>query len=223
MNDREIHWRPMNYWPANTEVWFDGDLNGVDAGNGVIGNVHRTAHFRIGNAHVSYANAATHVLTVTDNGAVVKTFPLSAGRDKYPTMSGKHLVLGKAADVIMDSSTNGIPINSPDGYYEHVAWDTQISSAGEYVHAAPWSVGDQGSDNVSHGCINLSTRDLAWEWSCQLEASGGDVVEVTGTATPERRHIAMVDWKVPYDQWVLGSALWARRRLTRTTASPPLR
>ena len=28
----------------------------------------------------------------------------------------------------MDSRTNGIPLDSPDGYYEHVFWDTQISS-----------------------------------------------------------------------------------------------
>lgn len=26
----------------------------------------------------------------------------------------------------------------------------------EFVHAAPWSVAQQGSSNVSHGCINLS-------------------------------------------------------------------
>jgi lipoprotein-anchoring transpeptidase ErfK/SrfK len=205
MSDREVHWRPKDYWPAHTEVWFDADLNGVDAGNGIVGNVHRTAHYSIGDSHVSIANASTHVLTVYNNGAVVKTFPLSAGRDKYPTMSGKHLVLGKAADVIMDSSTNGIPINSPDGYYEHVAWDTQISSTGEYVHAAPWSVGDQGQDNVSHGCINLSTANAEWFFGFSRR---GDIVEVTGTSRPPNNDIAMVDWKLPFDQWVQGSAFY---------------
>ena len=24
MSDTEMHWRPASYWPANTEVWFDG-------------------------------------------------------------------------------------------------------------------------------------------------------------------------------------------------------
>jgi lipoprotein-anchoring transpeptidase ErfK/SrfK len=206
MNDHEVHWRPKDYWPANTEVWFDADLNGVDAGNGLIGNVHRTAHFRIGASHVSIANAGAHTLTVYENGAVVRSFPMSAGRDKYPTMSGRHLVLGKAADVIMDSSTNGIPINSPDGYYEHVAWDTQISSTGEYVHAAPWSVDDQGSDNVSHGCINLSTANAQWFFNFSQR---GDVVEVTGTSRPPNDDIAMVDWKLPFDQWVQGSAFYS--------------
>src|SRR5690242_21448485 len=27
--------------------------------------------------------------------------------------------------------------------------------SGSYYHSAPWSVGDQGIVNVSHGCVNL--------------------------------------------------------------------
>ena len=101
----------------------------------------------------------------------------------------------------MDSRTNGIPLESSEGYLETVLWDTQISSTGEYVHAAPWSVDDQGSANVSHGCINLSDANAEWfyNWSQR-----GDIVEVTGTPRPPNNDIAMVDWKVPYDQWVLG-------------------
>ncbi len=205
MSDQEIHWRPRDYWPANTEVWFDADLNGVDAGNGLFGNVHRTAHFRIGDAQVSIANAASHTLTVYQNGSVVKTFPMSAGRATYPTMSGRHLVLGKSAKVIMDSRTNGIPLESPDGYLETVLWDTQISSTGEYVHAAPWSVDSQGNDNVSHGCINLGEANAEWFFNFSQR---GDIVEVTGTPRPPNDDIAMVDWKVPYEQWEQGSALY---------------
>lgn len=205
MSDQEIHWRPRDYWPANTEVWFDADLNGVDAGNGLFGNVHRTAHFRIGDAQVSIANAGNHTLTVYENGAVVKTFPMSAGKAEFPTMSGRHLVLGKTAKVVMDSRTNGIPLESSEGYLETVLWDTQISSTGEYVHAAPWSVDSQGSDNVSHGCINLGEANAEWFYNFSQR---GDIVEVTGTPRPANEDIAMVDWKVPYEQWELGSALY---------------
>jgi lipoprotein-anchoring transpeptidase ErfK/SrfK len=205
ISDREIHWRPANYWPANTEVWFDGNLEGVDAGNGIIGNVHRTAHFRIGDAHVSTADATTHTLTVTDNGAVINVFPMSAGKVDFPTMSGTHVVLGKSPSVVMDSRTNGVPLSSPDGYLETVFWDTQISTTGEYVHAAPWSVGSQGRANVSHGCINLSVANAQWffGWSQR-----GDIVQVNGTTKPPNEDPAVIDWKLPYDQWVTGSALY---------------
>ena len=205
MNDHEVHWRPETYWPAHTEVWFDANLQGVDAGNGVFGDVHRTAHFFIGDSHVSIADANAHTLTVYHNGAVVKSFPMSAGREQYPTMSGKHLVLGKAADVVMDSRTNGIPLSDPDGYLEHVAWDTQISTTGEYVHAAPWSTRQQGRDNVSHGCINLSDANAQWFYNWSLK---GDIVEVVGTPRPPNSDAAMVDWVLPFDQWQQGSALY---------------
>ena len=127
---------------------------------------------------MSTVDANAHTMTVTDNGAVVKTIPVSTGRDKYPTKSGVHVVSDKAPKVIMDSATVGIPRNSPDGYYETVFWDVRISNSGEFVHAAPWSVGDQGHVNVSHGCVNVSTADAEWFYNY---SQVGDVVTVVGT------------------------------------------
>jgi lipoprotein-anchoring transpeptidase ErfK/SrfK len=202
--DKEVHWRPLQYWPANIEVWMNADLVGVDAGNGVFGDVNRTVHFKIGDAHVSTADTATHTMTVTDNGQVVRTMPISAGRDKYPTMSGTHIVIGKAPTVVMDSRTNGIPLDSPDGYLETVLWDTQISSTGEYVHAAPWSVGSQGRANVSHGCINVATDQAQWFFEFSQK---GDIVQVNGTSRGPNEDIAVKDWKIPAAQWAAGSAL----------------
>ena len=40
----------------------------------------------------------------------------------------------------MDSSTYGVPTNSPNGYRTEVDYATQMSYSGIYVHAAPWSV-----------------------------------------------------------------------------------
>jgi lipoprotein-anchoring transpeptidase ErfK/SrfK len=127
-------------------------------------------------------------------------------------MSGRHIVIGKQQKVIMDSRTNGIPLDHSEGYLETVYWDVQISSTGEYVHAAPWSVKDQGRANVSHGCINLSDANAEWFYNFSQR---GDIVEVTGTPRPPNNDIAMVDWKIPYEEWVQGSAL--------LDTTPPLR
>lgn len=205
ISDTEVHWRPRDPWPAGTRVWMDADLRGVHAGEGLWGGVHRTVAFRIGDAHLSIADAATHTLTVTENGRVVARFPMSAGRPDYPTMSGVHLVLWKTPSVVMDSRTIGIPLDHPDGYLQTVHWDVAISTTGEYVHAAPWSVRHQGRANVSHGCINLSTADARWfyEWSRR-----GDLVVVTNTPRPPNRDPAMVDWNVTWDEWRRTSALY---------------
>jgi len=41
----------------------------------------------------------------------------------------------------------------------------RVTSGGVYVHAAPWSVAQQGNSNVSHGCINLSTDNAQWYYN----------------------------------------------------------
>lgn len=204
-SDKEVHFRPQQYWPPNTKVQVIADLAGVDAGNGVWGTEQHGTNFTIGDAHISTADASTHTLTVTSNGRVVNVFPASLGREKYPTMNGSHLVLGKQQSVIMDSATNGIPRNSPDGYYETVFWDVQISVGGEYVHAAPWSVGQQGRTNVSHGCVNLSPDNATWFFNFTQR---GDVVNVVNTGrAPELGDVAMMDWNMPWAYWLAGSAM----------------
>ncbi len=60
-------------------------------------------------------------------------------------MNGAHLVLGKQQSVVMDSATTGSRATPPDGYFETVFFDVAISEHGVYVHAAPWSVGQQGA------------------------------------------------------------------------------
>ncbi|HEY7439436.1 MAG TPA: Ig-like domain-containing protein [Acidimicrobiia bacterium] len=204
MSDTEVHWRPANLWPAHTAVALDADIQGVDAGNGVYGNVHRTVHFMIGDSHVSVANAQTHMMAVYQNGQLIQNYPISLGRPKYPTMSGRHIVLDKAYHVVMDSSTNGIPVNSPDGYREDVFWNTHISEGGEYVHAAPWSVGSQGNTNVSHGCVNLSVANAEWFYNWSMP---GDIVDVVNTGRPPENDPGVVDWILPFSQWASGGAI----------------
>ena len=111
----------------------------------------------------------------------------------------------KTADLIMDSQSVGIPRNSPDGYYEHVAQDVNISDGGEFVHAAPWSVGAQGNSNVSHGCVNLAPDNATWFFNFSQR---GDIVNIVNSPRPpELTDNGTVDWNTPWDKWVAGSAL----------------
>jgi lipoprotein-anchoring transpeptidase ErfK/SrfK len=198
-SDREVHFRPQTYWPAGEQVVLTASLAGVDAGGGVWAVSNHSVHFTVGDAHVSTANVASHVMTVTSNGKVVGSYPLSAGRNQYPTMNGVHIALYRQQDVIMDSATVGIPRNSPDGYYEHVFWDVAITDGGEFVHAAPWSTGAQGRSNVSHGCINLGVANATSFFNFSRV---GDIIEVTGSPRPASLgdHGTM-DWTLPWDQW----------------------
>ena len=177
----ELHFRPKTYWPTGEKITVKANFDGWNAGLGRWGHGQVEETFSIGDARISTANLATDEMTVTLNGATVATYPISGGRQQYPTMNGTHIVLDRSSVVHMVSSTVGIPVNSPNGYNETVYWDVHISDSGEYVHSAPWSVADQGSINVSHGCINLSPANAQQFFGFSRV---GDVVNVVGGPRP---------------------------------------
>jgi lipoprotein-anchoring transpeptidase ErfK/SrfK len=206
MSKSEVHFRPSQYWPANTHVTIEADLYGVNMGNGIWGEKNRSVSFEIGKKHVSVADAAAHTLTVYDGDQVVQTYPMSAGSNANPTRNGAHVVTQSYRTITMDSSTFGLAVDAPGGYRADVEYAVRISNNGEFVHAAPWSVGQQGSSNVSHGCINLSTDRAAWFFNF---SQPGDVVEVKNSSGPTLSAADgdIYDWAVPWDQWQAGSAL----------------
>jgi lipoprotein-anchoring transpeptidase ErfK/SrfK len=206
LSDTEVHFRPSQYWPAHTDVTLDAALFGVDFGDGVWGEKSRTVSFSIGDRHVSIADAGTHQMVVYDGDQVVQTWPISAGSEMFPSRNGVHVVTELNRERIMDSSTFGVPVDSPHGYRTKVQYAVRLSNNGEFVHAAPWSVAQQGHANVSHGCINISTERAAWFFNF---SQPGDVVEIKNSIGPalSRADGEIYDWTIPWDRWQAGSAL----------------
>jgi lipoprotein-anchoring transpeptidase ErfK/SrfK len=206
LNDAEVHFRPSTYWPADTEVTLDANLYGVHFGEGVWGEKNRSVSFSIGARHVSIADAATHMMQVYDGDQLVQTYPMSAGGPDFPSRNGAHVVTELNRDRVMDSSTYGVPVDSPNGYRTPVEYAVRLSNNGEFVHAAPWSVAQQGNTNVSHGCINLSTERAAWFFDF---SQPGDVVEIKNSIGPTLSAADgdIYDWAIPWEEWQAGSAL----------------
>lgn len=111
---------------------------------------------------IALADDATHQITWWHNGDVVKTMPISMGTNAHPTPNGVYHTDEKYRDMYMDSSTYGVPVDSAEGYRTYVEYATRMSSDGIFIHAAPWSVAQQGVSNASHGCINVSTANGKW-------------------------------------------------------------
>ena len=197
-SNTELHWRPKDYWPAGTKISVDAKIAGYTPGDGSFGVKDVNISYAIGDSHISTVDVNAHTMSVVSNGAVVKTIPVSTGRDQYPTHSGVHLASEKANPKTMDSSTVGIPRDGPGGYYESVPFSVRISNSGEFVHAAPWSVDSQGRANVSHGCVNASTADAQWFYDF---SQTGDVVEVVGSGEQLQPTNGIGDWQIPWAQW----------------------
>src|SRR3546814_12131812 len=97
------------------------------------------------------------------NGKLVKTMPITTGKPGFTTRSGVKVIMQKFRSKRMNSETVGIPAGSAEAYdLDNVEYAMRVTSSGEFLHAAPWSVGSQGRANVSHGCTGLSTANAKW-------------------------------------------------------------
>jgi len=163
LDDTVLHWIPDQFWPAHSTIALS------------VGGIKTS--FVTGAAVIGTANITEHKFTVTIDGAPPTelpsphhrpyfgqpgVFPASMGRPEYPTPVGTYSVLAKERDVVMDSSSVGIPIDDPDGYLLDVEHAVRFTHRGLFVHSAPWAVNSLGHENVSHGCISLSPEDAEW-------------------------------------------------------------
>jgi lipoprotein-anchoring transpeptidase ErfK/SrfK len=205
ISDHEVHWRPVHYWKPGTDVTVTADINSIPAGNGIYGQMSRTSTFHVGDAMVSRVNAATHQLKVFRNGSLIRTIPITTGKPGFTTRSGTKVIIEKFRHKRMNSETVGIANNSPDGYdIDDVEYAMRVTYSGEFLHAAPWSVGSQGYANVSHGCTGMSTANAGWLYNV---SKIGDVVEYTGTNRPMTLTNGYGDWNESFSAWKQGSAL----------------
>ncbi|CAA9348267.1 MAG: putative lipoprotein [uncultured Nocardioidaceae bacterium] len=205
ISDHEVHWRPKTYWRPGTDVTVDADINGVDAGAGIYGQEDRTTRFTVGDAVVMDVDVAAHTMKVSSNGRVLRTIPISAGKPGFTTRSGVKVIIEKFRTKTMDAATTGIEPGDPEYYnIENVEYAQRVTYSGEFLHAAPWSVGSQGAANVSHGCVGMSTEAAAWLYGITKR---GDIVDVTGSDRAMEATNGWGDWNVPWRQYQQGSAL----------------
>lgn len=206
---KTVRFRPKDYWPSGAKVAFSGSLYGLPFGNGAYGAQGAGTDFTVGSAVIATVDSATHQMTVTKDGTVLRTVPVTTGKPGFTTRSGTKVILGKEEHVLMDGTTVGIAEGSADAYRLDVYWATRVTWSGEYLHAAPWSVGSQGSANVSHGCVGMSTENAKWWFGV---SSVGDVVKVVNTGsskTMERSGNGYGEWNYTWDEWLATSAAGA--------------
>ncbi len=200
----EVHWRPRTYWPAGTDVTVRASLSGLRIGNDQTGQGTVVRNFSVGRRTVVTVGIDTHRLKVVTDGAVVRDIPITTGKVGFPTRTGTKVVMGKERFRIMDSTTVDIPANSSDAYRLKVEYAMRLTNSGEFLHAAPWSVGSQGRANVSHGCTGMSMSNARWLFS-YLKV--GDPVQYSGGSKPMTLTNGWGDWNLSWNAWSARSAL----------------
>jgi lipoprotein-anchoring transpeptidase ErfK/SrfK len=180
-SDTQVRWRPQDFWPAGTVVNIDASGT--------------KSSFSVPEQLVATIDNDTKQMEVVRDGELVKTFPISMGKEGYETKNGTYYVLEKFEDIVMDSSTYGVPVDDPsgEGYKLKVQDAVRIDNSGVFVHSAPWSVGAQGNSNVSHGCINLAPEDAQWFYD---NFGSGDAVVIKNSTGLYTQPDGASDWQM---------------------------
>jgi len=192
-DDTHLDFRPRDYWPANTKVSFAAHMNGVQVSPGVYGSAELTQTFSIGDSVIVVASTAGHRMQVFKNGSLQYDWPISTGRPGHDTPNGTYLTIDKGNPVEMKPSD--IAPGGP-GYYDlKVPWSVRFTWSGDYLHDAYWSVGQQGSEDVSHGCVNMSPEAAQTYYEEELP---GDPVTIIGSPLAGTPGDGWTDW---FDSW----------------------
>ncbi len=196
----EAHFRTKEYWPAHSQVHVILPLGSLDWGGGVTGRQDLDWKFNIGRSQIVVADARKYNIVVYRDGAKVATYPASYGLGSDPirnTRTGINVVTEKLKTVRMKSERY---------HYDEIEhWAVRFNNNGQFIHANPDTVEQQGNSNVSHGCINLSPKNGKAYYKTAIY---GDPVDVRGTKVKlADTRTELYDWALSWKQWTEMSAL----------------
>ncbi|MBD0839373.1 Ig-like domain-containing protein [Streptomyces sp. TRM68416] len=215
-NDTRMDCRPDEYWKEGSTVTLKLALDGVEGAEGVYGVQQKTVTFTIGRNQVSYVDANTKQMKVTQDGKTIKTIPISAGAPETKTYEGQMVISEKFKETRMNGATVGFTDDDGKGEYDikDVPHAMRLSTSGTFIHGNYWGAKSIfGSVNTSHGCVGLSDTKGAndkgtagyWFYNNSIV---GDVVVVQNTGdktiAPDN---GLNGWNMSWADWKAGSAV----------------
>ncbi|WP_030491316.1 L,D-transpeptidase [Micromonospora chokoriensis] len=195
----QVYYRAPDFWKPGTTISVRAGLEGLPIGKDKVGDAERRATSKIGRQVSLEIDNATKQMTVLRDGKQIRRIPVSLGKPSTPSSSGKMVIMEKHERVTFD--TRGEPNG---GYVVDVDDAQRYTWGGEFIHSAPWSEGDQGNTNVSHGCANVSATAADWLMGV---TQVGDLVTVKGTEVDLQPGNGWTAWNVSWDEFAKGSAL----------------
>ncbi|BCJ64172.1 L,D-transpeptidase [Polymorphospora rubra] len=213
-NGTQVFYRAPEFWQPGTTLTVRIAVGGHPTAKGRYGDMDRKATAKIGEKLVMEVDNATKQMSVFKNDQLVKTMPVSLGKQKTPSSSGTMIVMEKKEETVFDTFAE---LGPEEGYRTDIQYAQRLTWGGEYIHAAPWSVADQGQRNVSHGCVNVSVDNARWLFQ---QTKIGDPITVKGTERKLQAGNGWTAWDLTWPEFVKGSALPVPADLGPATAEP---
>lgn len=198
----EVHYRPQEFWEKDTQINYRIATGGLPMGDEWYGGNDLTVAASVGDAVIMTVDNATKTMTVERDGEVLRTIPVSLGKRSTPSSSGILMIMEKHRKTVFDTREE---LSPEEAYVLDIEYAQRLTYTGEFIHAAPWSVDDQGERNVSHGCVNMSDENAEWLFNL---TKTGDPVIVEGTERQVAPGEGWTDWNMSWERYLEGSALY---------------
>jgi lipoprotein-anchoring transpeptidase ErfK/SrfK len=208
---KQVFYRAPDFWQPGTTISVRSALEGLPIGKDRYGDADRTATAKIGNRVFLEVDNKTKQMSVFVDDKLARKIPVSLGKPSTPTSSGKMVIMEKFESTVFDTT------GSADPYVIRVDDAMRLTWGGEFIHSAPWSVGSQGSVNVSHGCTNVSPKDADW---LMKTTHVGDLATFSGTEVALEHGNGWTAWNISWDEFVKGSALPVPADLKPSPSAP---
>jgi lipoprotein-anchoring transpeptidase ErfK/SrfK len=164
---RQLKFTPHPAWPASSTIEIRADEKNLRSERGGMLKQALAEQFSTGTDRRLFVYLDSQSVEAVENGKVIRTFKVSTGKSKTPTVMGSYYIYDRYRHKTMRSDVDqGRP-----GFYEvkDVPY-TQFFHKDYAFHGAFWH--NSFGHPASHGCVNMATKEQNKRWPKVSEDAG---------------------------------------------------
>ncbi len=164
---RHLKFTPRPAWPASSTIEISANEQNLRSMRGGMLKQALIDQFSTGTDRKLFVYLDSQRVEAVENGQVVRTFKVSTGKSKTPTVTGSFYIYDRYRHKTMHSDVG----RGQRGFYEveKVPY-TQFFHKDYAFHGAFWH--NNFGRPASHGCVNMATKDQNKQWPNVSEDAG---------------------------------------------------
>ncbi|MGR8997934.1 MAG: L,D-transpeptidase family protein [Gammaproteobacteria bacterium] len=167
IGQRRLRFTPHPAWPASSIIEISADVQNLRSVQGGMLKQALIEQFSTGTDRRLFVYLDSQRVEAVENGEVIRTFKVSTGKSKTPTVTGSFYIYDRYRHKTMRSDVG----RGQRGFYEvkDVPY-TQFFHKDYAFHGAFWH--NNFGHPASHGCVNMATKVQNKRWPNVSEDAG---------------------------------------------------
>jgi lipoprotein-anchoring transpeptidase ErfK/SrfK len=164
---RLIKFTPHPAWPASSTIEVSANEQNLRSVRGGMLKQALIEQFSTGTDRKLFVYLDSQRVEAVENGKVIRTFKVSTGKSKTPTVTGSFYIYDRYRHKTMHSDVGR---GQPNFYEVEDVPYTQFFHKDYAFHGAFWH--NNFGHPASHGCVNMATKDQNKRWTNVSEDAG---------------------------------------------------